>query len=159
MISMIWAMDEDHLIGKDDKIPWHIKEDLLYYKSKTEGQDVLMGDVTYFSLKGYYKNRPLPYKTIYIATLDKNLKVEDDNVVIIYDIFEFLKNVDFDLFVVGGRTIYKLAYEYADRLYISLIKGHHEGNVYFPITDFSDFKLKSNNETELVNYQIYERVK
>ena len=159
MISMIWAMDEDHLIGKDDKIPWHIKEDLLYYKSKTEGQDVLMGDVTYFSLKGYYKNRPLPYKTIYLATLDKNLKVEDNNVVIIYDIFEFLKNVDFDLFVVGGRTIYKLAYEYADRLYISLIKGHHEGNVYFPITDFSDFELKSSNETELVNYQIYERVK
>ena len=72
---------------------------------------------------------------------------------------ERLKNVDFDLFVVGGRTIYKLAYEYADRLYISLIKGHHEGNVYFPITDFSDFELKSNNETELVNYQIYERVK
>jgi len=36
MINMIWAMDENNLVGKGDRIPWHIKEDLLYYKSKTK---------------------------------------------------------------------------------------------------------------------------
>ena len=54
MINMIWAMDEDFLIGKDDQIPWHIKEDLLYYKSKTKGQTVLMGEATYYSLNLYH---------------------------------------------------------------------------------------------------------
>ena len=70
MISLIWAMTEDHLIGIDDKIPWHIKEDLLYYKSKTKGQIVLMGEATYYSLKGYYKTKPLPYGKIYVASLN-----------------------------------------------------------------------------------------
>ena len=51
MISLIWAMTKDHLIGKDNKIPWHIKEDLLYYKEKTNNQIVLMGENTYYSLK------------------------------------------------------------------------------------------------------------
>ena len=73
---MIWAMDEDFLIGKDDQIPWHIKEDLLYYKSKTKGQTVLMGEATYYSLKGYYKTKPLPYGKIYVASINSDLKLE-----------------------------------------------------------------------------------
>ena len=51
MISLIWAMDINCLIGIDDRLPWHFKEDLLYYKEKTAGKTVLMGDKTYFSLK------------------------------------------------------------------------------------------------------------
>ena len=43
MISMIWAMDESNLIGKDNKMPWHIKEDLIYYKNTTKNHNVLMG--------------------------------------------------------------------------------------------------------------------
>ena len=90
MINMIWAMDENNLIGIGDKIPWHIKEDLLYYKSKTKGQTVLMGDTTYFSLKGYYKTKPLPYGKIYVATLDRTLALDDAEMV--YDLNEFIKN-------------------------------------------------------------------
>ena len=52
MIKLIWAMDEERLIGKDNLIPWHCKEDLLYYKETTKGQTVLMGEATYDSLKG-----------------------------------------------------------------------------------------------------------
>lgn len=155
MINLIWAMDEDNLIGKDNKIPWHIKEDLLYYKSKTKGQTVVMGDVTYFSLKGYYKDKPLPYGKIYVATLDPNLVVEDG--IIIHDLISFLENCDEDLFVVGGLSIYKLALKYADRLYISFIKGHHEGNVYFPKINFDKYNLIWENETESVRYTLYER--
>ena len=75
MIKLIWAMDKNWLIGKENKIPWHYKEDLLYYKEKTAGQIVLMGDNTYFSLKGYYKTKPLPYAKIYVASLN-DLKLE-----------------------------------------------------------------------------------
>ena len=157
MISLIWAMDKNNLVGIDDKIPWHIKEDLLYYKSKTNGQTVLMGDQTYYSLKGYYKDKPLPYGKIYIATIDKNLVIEGCEMV--YDINSFLAKVDFDLWVVGGATIYKLSLPYADRLYISFVKGEYSGNRYFPKINFDDYKLIWENETEKVRYTTFERIK
>ena len=111
MINMIWAMDENNLVGKGDKIPWHIKEDLIYYKTKTKGQTVLMGDTTYYSLRGYYKDKPLPYGKIYVATIDKNLKINDglNEIEMVYDLVSFLEKVDFDLWVCGGATIYKIS--------------------------------------------------
>lgn len=153
---MIWAMDEDFLIGKDDQIPWHIKEDLLYYKSKTKGQTVLMGEATYYSLKGYYRTKPLPYGKIYVASINSDLKLDD--AVVINDVDSFLKNINEDIWVVGGATIYKLSLPYADRLYISFIKGKHEGNKYFPHIDFSNYKLIWEEESELVRYTLFERV-
>ncbi len=155
MINMIWAMDKNNLVGIDDKIPWHIKEDLLYYKSKTNGQTVLMGDATYYSLKGYYKTKPLPYGKIYVATIDKSLAI--DGVEMIYDLTEFLKNNKEDLWVVGGATIYKLSLPYADKLYISFVKGEYVGNRYFPTIDFSKYNLIWENDTEKVRYTVFER--
>lgn len=160
MINMIWAMDENNLIGNGNQIPWHIKEDLIYYKSKTEGQTVLMGDTTYYSLRGYYKTKPLPYGKIYVATIDKNLKIEGiDNVEMVYDLVDFLKNVKEDIFVVGGATIYKISLPYADQLYISFVKGHHEGDRYFPTIDYSKYNLIFENNTDEVRYTVFERIK
>ena len=155
MINMIWAMDENNLVGKNNKIPWHIKEDLLYYKEKTNGQTVIMGDATYYSLKGYYKTRPLPYGKIYVATIDKSLVI--DGVEMIYDLTEFLKNNKEELWVVGGATIYKLSLPYADKLYISFVKGEYVGNRYFPTVDFSKYNLVWENDTEKVRYTVFER--
>ena len=157
MIKLIWAMDESHLIGDGDKIPWHIKEDLLYYKSKTKGQTVLMGDTTYFSLKVYYKDKPLPYGIIYVASISKNLVLND--AIVINDINTFLENLNEDLWVVGGATIYKLALPYADELYISFVKGVHKGDRYFPDINFNEYELLWENNTDKVRYTFYKRVK
>ena len=159
MINMIWAMDENNLIGNGDKIPWHIKEDLIYYKSKTKGKTVLMGDATYFSLKGYYKDKPLPYGKVYIATIDHNLKIENplEDIEIIYDLVSFLKSFKDELWVCGGATIYKLSLPYADRLYISFIKGDHEGDKYFPAIDYSKYNKTWEEETSQVRYTLFER--
>lgn len=156
MINMIWAMDEDYLIGNGDKIPWHIKEDLVYYRNKTRGKIVLMGEATYYSLKGYYKTKPLPYGTIYVASLDTNLVLDDATV--ITNVVEFVKNFNDELWVVGGATIYRLCMPYADNLYISFIKGSHEGDKYFDKIDFTKFNLVWKEETELVRYTQYERI-
>ena len=156
MINMIWAMDENNLVGNGDKIPWHIKEDLIYYKSKTKGQVVLMGDTTYYSLKGYYKDKPLPYGKIYVATIDKNLVI--DGVIMVYDLVNFLENNQEDnLWVVGGATIYKISLPYANRLYISFIKGTHEGDRYFPKINYDDYKLIWENNSDLVRYTVFEK--
>ena len=161
MINLIWAMDKNQLVGKGDKIPWHIKEDLLYYKSKTNGKTVLMGDTTYYSLKGYYKDKPLPYGKIYVATIDKNLVIDDklNEVVMIYDLVPFIEKYEDELWVCGGATIYKLSLPYADRLYISFVKGEYEGDRYFPKIDFDKYKLTWKNDTDKVLYTLYERMK
>jgi dihydrofolate reductase len=159
MINMIWAMDKNNLIGDGNRIPWHVKEDLIYYKNKTKGQTVLMGDATYFSLKSYYKTKPLPYGKCYIATIDKNLKIENplEDIEIIYDLDSFLKNFDGDLWVCGGATIYKLALPYANRLYISFIKGDFKGDKYFPKIDYEKYDKIWENETDSVIYTVFER--
>ncbi len=154
MINLIWAMTSNRLIGKNNKIPWHVKEDLLYYKEKTKGQVVLMGENTYYSLKGYYKDKPLPYGKIYVASLSDNVFAD---AVKIDDVVSFLKENKEDLFVVGGASIYKLALDYADRLYISIIKGDYEGDTYFPSFSLDKFNLISEKETEKVKYLVYER--
>jgi len=149
-------MDENNLVGNGDKIPWHIKEDLIYYKSKTKGQVVLMGDTTYYSLKGYYKDKPLPYGKIYVATIDKNLVI--DGVIMVYDLINFLENnQEDDLWVVGGATIYKISLPYANRLYISFIKGTHEGDRYFPKINFDNYNLIWENNSDLVRYTVFEK--
>ena len=159
MINMIWAMDKNNLIGDGNRIPWHVKEDLIYYKNKTKGQTVLMGDATYFSLKSYYKTKPLPYGKCYIATIDKNLKIENplEDIEIIYDLDSFLKKFDGDLWVCGGATIYKLALPYANRLYISFIKGDFKGDKYFPKIDYEKYDKIWENETDSVIYTVFER--
>lgn len=156
MISMIWAMDESRLIGNGDKIPWHIREDLLYYKARTKGQTVLMGEATYYSLKGYYKTKPLPYGKIYVASL--NPKAEFTDATVVADLDSFLREVREDIWIVGGATVYRLSLPYADRLYISYIKGTHEGDTYFPEIDFSRFRLVWEEESALVRYTEFERI-
>ena len=151
MIHLIWAMTKNHVIGLQNKMPWHIKEDLIYYKEHTAGKTVVMGENTYYSLKGYYKSKPLPYGKIYVASLNENLILED--AIVISDVIQLFKTTREDLWVVGGATIYQLALPYADTLYISWVKKEYEGDTYFPEIDFTKFSV-----TDLVLYTIYERV-
>ena len=157
MISLIWAMDKNWLVGKGNKLPWHFKEDLIYYKSKTAGKIVLMGDNSYFSLKSYYKDKPLPYGKIYVASLN-NLELDD--AIVINDVISFLKNFpkNEELWVVGGATIYKFALPYADYLYITHVDGEYEGDAYFPKFDLdNEFDLLSSRISDNLNFCVYER--
>lgn len=156
MIHLIWAMTKNHVIGLQNKMPWHIKEDLIYYKEHTAGKTVVMGENTYYSLKGYYKSKPLPYGKIYVASLNENLILED--AIVISDVIQLFKTTREDLWVVGGATIYQLALPYADTLYISWVKKEYEGDTYFPKIDFTKFRNSYKKETDLVLYTIYERV-
>lgn len=153
MIKLIWAMDKNNLIGKDNKIPWHIKDDLLYFKKKTAGQTVLMGLNTYYSLKGYYKSKPLPYGQIYVASFED---IELEDAIVIKDCVTFLKEYKEDIFVVGGATIYKLALPLADMLYISIIKEEYEGDTYFPNIEYEKYNLIRCEDTPRVTYNVYQ---
>lgn len=153
MISLIFAMDKNNLIGKGNSLPWHYSEDLKYFKNTTKGHKVLMGDNTYYSI-----GKALPNRINYVATLDKNFNASD--VIIINDLFKFLednKDTEEEIFVIGGRMIYSLSLKYAKKLYITHIDNTHEGDIYFKDIDFNDFKLISSNQVDVLNFCIYER--
>jgi dihydrofolate reductase len=155
MISMIWAMDENWLIGKDNVLPWHYKEDLMYFKSVVNQKTVLMGEQTYLSLKSYYKKKPLPYQKIYVCNLED--KTYDD-AILVKDIHKFLKENKEDIYVIGGKTIYQLALPYANRLYITFVLNHHEGNIYFPKFDLSLYRLIRKEVKPSLIFALYERM-
>ncbi len=154
MINLIWAMDENWLVGKDNLLPWRYPVDLAYFKETTKNKRVLMGHNTYKSLKYYYKNKPLPYSEINVATT-KSLSYDD--CIIINDVKSFLENNKEELYVIGGPKIYDLAIPFADRLYITYVLDRHEGNVYFSKFDLSKFKLKSYENTDKLIFALYER--
>ena len=76
---------------------------------------------------------------------------------ILYDLDSFLKNFSGDLWVCGGATIYELALPYANRLYISFIKGDFKGDKYFPTIDYDKYNKIWENETDSVIYTVFER--
>lgn len=154
MIKLIWAMDENWLIGKGNRLPWHYPLDLKYYKEQTKHSAVLMGELTYQSLKGYYKNKPLPFKTIYVANLEQ--KTYDD-ATLVSDVHAFFKSCHEDIFVIGGKTIYQLALPYADQLYITYVLSTHQGDVYFPSFDLNQFRCVKKTMSPGLIFSVYER--
>lgn len=154
MISLIWAMDENWLIGKDNALPWHYPKDLQYFKAHTKDHAVLMGDMTYQSLKSYYKTKPLPFAKNYVANL---IETRYPDATLVKDLHGFLSTYQGDLFVIGGKTIYQLALPYAHRLYITFVLNRHEGNVFFPPFDLSSFQLIEKTMEEGLIFAVYER--
>lgn len=154
MINLIWAMDENRLVGKGNKLPWRIKEDLNHFQRMTKNKVVLMGHETYISMKGYYKSKPFPFKKIYVANLEEH-NYEDATRV--SDVLDFFNNNKEELFVIGGPTIYELSIPFANNLYITYILDSYIGDVYFPLFDLTQFKLKSYKTSDKLIFTKYER--
>lgn len=153
MISLIFATDPNHLIGSDNDLPWNYPEDLKYFKQKTLHQTVLMGLNTFHSIMSI-NGKPLPQRNLIVASLEE---FSYPNVTVIKDLISFLKEPhEEEIFVIGGKTIYELAFPQADRLYITHIKKEHKGNVYLNFS-LDNFDLVERTETEDLIFAIYER--
>ena len=155
MVSLIVAIGQDNLIGKQNKLPWHYKEDMAYFKKTTLNKTVIMGESTFKSILGYIK-KPLPKRTSVIATLTDYAYpgVETTN-----DIITYLKNYpkDDEIFIIGGKIIYDLTLDVADRLYITHVNKAYEGDVYFKDIDYSKYNKISERISGELTFSIYER--
>lgn len=155
MVSLIVAIGKHGLIGLDNKLPWHYKEDMQYFKRMTLNKTVIMGETTFKSILSYI-NKPLPKRTSIIATLSdyKYPGVETTN-----DITSYLKNYpkDKEIFIIGGKIIYDLTLDIADKLYITHINKDYDGDVYFRDINYSKYnKIKEYISGDL-NFSVYER--
>ena len=145
MISFSVAVDPKYGIGKDGKLPWHIKEELQVFKANTLHKNILMGQTTFDNMPGKLKDR----HTI-VVSIDKSYKVDDIDTEVIYDLIEFLKKHQDDkeeYVVCGGASIYRQCLPYASKAYMSFIKKEYDVDTYF-----NDFNLDEWNITKEVEH-------
>lgn len=154
MITLIAAMDEERVIGYKGSIPWHIKEDLKHFKEATLNKTVIMGRKTYESLKG-----PLSDRLNIVVSSNPNYLQEHPEVRVIKDLESFLKRIqkeEAEYMIIGGASIYQESLPYADKIILSLIKGKHDGDTFFPEFE-SSFKLESQISKGDFSVLIYKR--
>ena len=138
MLSIIVAIANNNVIGKDNKLIWHLPEDLKRFKRITSGKTIIMGRKTFDSL-----GRILPNRKHVILTNDKNFKIDNENVKIInrVDELEGYINDKEEHFVIGGATIYNLLLPYCNKLYITKINYDFEGDTYFPLINEENWEI------------------
>jgi dihydrofolate reductase len=134
MISLLWAMDKNRAIGLNNQLPWHLPEDLKYFKRVTMGKPIAMGRKTYDSI-----GRPLPGRENIVITRSQGTTIEGCTV--IHDVKDLLKREDEELFVIGGAEIFKEIMPYADRLYITEIREVFEADTFFPEINMGNWEL------------------
>ena len=156
MISMIVAFDENRLIGADNKLPWHFKEDLQYFKEVTTGHDIFMGRLTFESILSY-RNQPLPNRHHYVAT--RAAIYDFDSVTTVSDIESFIKEypTNKELFIIGGAKIYEQLLPLTDSLYITHVKHSYEGDAWFPEINLDGWVATQKGATDDLCFMVYER--
>lgn len=161
MISLIFAMDRNRVIGKNNCMPWRIPEDLAYFKKKTLGSTVVMGRKTFESI-----GKPLKGRKNIILTRNKEYTKDGcQTVTSIEKVMEEIGDGE-ETFIIGGAEIYSMFLPYAEKLYITYIDHEFEGDTYFPEIDCEEWKIVSRipgerNEKNPYDYyfDVYVRVK
>jgi dihydrofolate reductase len=152
LISLIAAVAENGVIGKDNKLPWHLPADLQFFKKTTLGHPIIMGRKNFESI-----GKVLPGRTNIILTRNQNFKTPEGCVKThsLKAAFDVAENTATDeCFVIGGAEIYKEALPFCQKLYITRVHGIFEGNAFMPEyeKDFRKISNVSNNPDERNKY-------
>lgn len=139
IISAIVAVAENGAIGKDNQLPWHLPEDLKFFKRTTMGKPVLMGRMTFDSL-----GKPLPGRLNIVISRNTDLQLPE-GVLLFNNIgtaISTLEKEHEELFVIGGGKIFEETLSVTDRLYITEVKTKVEdATAFMPHIDHSHWKL------------------
>ncbi|GAA6131175.1 dihydrofolate reductase [Halopseudomonas sabulinigri] len=132
-VAMIAAMGRNRVIGRDNKMPWHLPEDLKYFRATTWGKPIVMGRKTFDSL-----GRPLPGRSNIVVSRQSGLEIP--GVQVVSSIEQGLERarhqaeldgVD-EIMVIGGGNLYEQCLPLADRLYLTRVELEPAGDAWFP---------------------------
>ncbi len=148
-ISLICAIAENRAIGKNNQLLWHIPEDFKYFKEKTIGHVIIMGQKTYESI-----GKPLPNRTTVVLSNDQNFN--EDGVVLartFEEVFQKARELEKDeVFICGGGSVYAQTIDLADKLYLTVVEGNFEADVFFP--EYEEFtKIVSQRKSSDENFK------
>lgn len=140
-ISLIVAMADNRVIGRNGQMPWHLSADLQRFKVTTMGSPIMMGRKTFDAI-----GRPLPGRENLI--ISRNADFQRPNCRVFTSIesgLDYASDSD-ELFVIGGATLYEALLPAADYLYLTLINRSFEGDTYFPEIDYSGWRELSRED-------------
>ena len=136
MRSLIVAMTENGVIGRDGDMPWRMSDDLRRFKKITMGHHIVMGRKTYDSI-----GRPLPGRTTVV--ISRTASYDDPNIRVARSLEEALMiaSLDDEIFISGGAQIFELALPLVDRIYLTKIHCRLDGETHFPAVNWSEWQL------------------
>jgi dihydrofolate reductase len=162
-ISFLAAVAANGVIGRDNKLPWHLSNDLKRLKTLTMGHHVIMGRKTFVEIGG----KPLPGRPHVI--ISRSPIAPQENVVAVSSVEQALAAIpasEDEVFILGGGEIFRQTLHRADRMYITQIHADVAGDTYFPefddvnewrLTDREDFEADAKNDYPY-SFLTYDRV-
>ena len=164
-LTVIAAVAENGVIGRDGDLPWHLSSDLKRFKRLTMDKPILMGRKTWESI-----GRPLPGRKSIVISRQAGYDPGFEEVAIATNLDEALaqaralENIGEEIFVIGGARIYEMSLPRADRMIITRVHTEVEGDVWFPEVDWNSWQLLVNDSHEAGEnddyphtYQIWQR--
>lgn len=139
-LALIVAVAQNRVIGRDNKLPWYLPNDLKYFKQTTLGKPVIMGRKTYESI-----GKPLPGRTNIVITRQSDYQPEGVKVVSsVEDAIQVAESVCLidgqeEAMVMGGAEIYGLTLPHCERLYLTEVHAEVEGDAWFPEYEKSEW--------------------
>jgi len=155
MITIIVAIGNNYVIGKEGWMPWDFPEDLKQFKEKTLNHTVVMGRKTFETI-----GKPLPKRKNIVVTRDPRWQYEGVDVIADLDLFLNQNQYnDEEVFIAGGAQIYQAALPFADKLIISHIDTEIEGDTYFPKWDRTKYEVTDTVEYTGFTVKTYKKKK
>jgi dihydrofolate reductase len=135
IVSLIWAMAKNRVIGIENRLPWKLPADMKWFRQHTLGKPIIMGRKTFESFGG----KPLPERKNIVITQDKTY--QPDNVKVTRSIDEALTlcGDEEEVMIIGGMSLYKQTLPIADRLYMTLVDAEPAGDAWFPEFDLGQW--------------------
>jgi len=144
IVSHIVAASVNNVIGKDNQLPWHLPNDMRFFKNTTWGMPVIMGRKTFESMD----NKALPGRVNIILTRQKGFKATGVVVVNSWDDAMFVaKDADCnEVFVIGGGAIFKETIKKANRIYMTRVHTMVDGDIFYPEIEEKKWKLATKRD-------------
>ena len=145
IVSIIAAVSDNGITGKDNDLPWHLPADLKRFKSVTTGHPMIMGRRTWESIGC----RPLPGRPTTVITRDKGYRADRAQVAFsLAQAIELMPDDVEEVFIAGGEAIYKMALSVAHRMYLTRIHAEFDGDTRFPDFDTDQWRVVAEERFE-----------
>ena len=145
MITMIVAISKNGCIGKDGRMPWNLPNEMKHFRKMTMNKKVVVGRKTFEGFK-----KPLENRYHFVVTR-QDIEYNYSSVEVVHDVRKLIaeyKNADEELMIIGGKEIYSIFMEHADKLIVSVIHQEFDGDTYFPEIDENNFKITNINQND-----------
>ncbi len=140
IISIIVAISQNGVIGKQNQLPWHLPGDLKYFKSLTTGHSIIMGRKTFESI-----GKALPNRTNYVISTQQNFQAA--GCITMHSVQEAIEHAsachETEVFIIGGAGIFEVSAHLANRFYLTKVEAVVDGDVHFPYPDTNKWTLLS----------------